>query len=166
MALRPDLVRVGPRRRTLARAAGTARLAAGAVALALAVAPGPARAADAAAPSFVPPYVLGEVAQRGSADQRQRAQRQLQRDRALLPGAEGGSRAPSSGLLPRGIYDAHHGTALPGTLVWKGPSARLPSDPQVGQAAKGQAATIDFWRTFAGLSLAVPGTVHYDLDYD
>src|SRR5689334_21527769 len=114
-----------------------ARLAAGAVALALTAASATARAGDPAAPAIVPPYVLNEIAKRGSTAQQQRAQRQLERDRALLPDAQGQVQAPSYALLPRGIYDAHHRTSLPGTLVWKGPPARLPGgDPQVGQAAK------------------------------
>jgi Zn-dependent metalloprotease len=130
---------------------------------------GTARAVDehgGAAPAFVPPYVFEQIARNGTPEQRQDALRQLRQDRALLPGGEGQPAPAPRALLPRGIYNAGGGTALPGRLVWGGPPSPLPADPQVRQAAAGQGATIDFWKWAINRNLAVPATVHYDLRYN
>jgi Zn-dependent metalloprotease len=129
---------------------------------------GAARAAGehGTAPTFVPPYVLKQIARNGTPEQRQDALRQLRHDRALLPGAEGRLAPAPRALLPRAIYSAGGGTALPGLLVWRGPPNPLPADPQVRQAAAGQGATIDFWRWAIGRSLPVPATVHFGVRYN
>src|SRR4051812_27370330 len=136
------------------------KLALAAVAALTRAAPAAARAAAPAAPTFVPRYMLEEIAKRGNPDQRQRALRQLQRDQAAPSAAEGGPASPQAALLPRGIYDARHTYTLPGVIAWRGPPAALPSDPEVRQGATGQAAVIRFWQFFGPVTLAVPETVH------
>lgn len=117
--------------------------------------------------SFLPPYVTESIARNGDAAQRAQAQRQLLRDRALLPGAEGQLGAQlRAALLPRGVYTANNIAKLPGTLVWRGPPAPLPADKRVKEAAAGQAATISYFKFAYGKTVAVPGTVHFDYRYN
>ncbi len=144
------------------------RFATLAAAIGLTVSAGAATAGEGGArTSFLPPYVTESIAKHGDAAQRVQAQRQLLRDRALLPGAEGQLGAgPAATLLPRGIYTANNLTRLPGTLVWRGPPAPLPADKRVREAAAGQAATIAYFKFAYGKKVAVPGTVHYDYQYN
>lgn len=144
------------------------RFATLAAAIGLTVSAGAATAGEGGArTSFLPPYVTESIAKHGDAAQRMQAQRQLLRDRALLPGAEGQlSAAPAATLLPRGIYTANNLTRLPGTLVWRGPPAPLPKDKRVKEAAAGQAATIAYFQFAYGKKVAVPGTVRYDYHYN
>jgi Zn-dependent metalloprotease len=123
----------------------------------------PAAAEEEAAPAFLPPYVVEAIARNGTPAQRRQALRQLRDDLAFREGAEGrlAPPVPQAGLLPRAVYSALNRPLIPGVLVWAGPPAPLPVDPQVRQAAAGQAATIDFWRQVFGQTLAVPGTVRF-----
>jgi hypothetical protein len=125
----------------------------------------PAAEPLAASTSIIPPYIQEEIAKRGTTAQRERALRQLEHDRKLVPGAEGRPGAEAA-LLPRGVYDARSRTYLPGYLVWGGPPAAVPSDPRVQEAVAGQNATRGFWSAFAGLNLAMPATVHYGRRYN
>lgn len=115
---------------------------------------------------FLPPYLLDAIARNGTAEDRQRVERQRTLDRAFLPGGEGGPRVDRQALPPRAIYNAFTSTFLPGVLVWRGPGSPVPADPQVRAAISGQAAVIGFWQHAIGRTLPVPSTVHYGVGYD
>jgi Zn-dependent metalloprotease len=127
---------------------------------------------------IVPPHMLKKIAQNGSAKQRDIAMRtitvseQFRGQRHALAGLVGfGAAAATSAGKQRTIYDAGHGTTLPGTVArheGDGPS----SDPAVNEAYDGSGETYDLYmEVFArdsidGGGLPLDSTVHYQTGYD
>lgn len=128
--------------------------------------------------SIIPPYLLDEIARRGSGPRAERAAATLRIDRARRSERARGPRAalPPTGARTkdapqRTIADDHHTEALPGTTV------RREGDPATTDQAVNEAydGLGDTWRLFfqafrrsslddAGLPLL--GTVHYGEAYD
>ncbi|MFF0474453.1 M4 family metallopeptidase [Streptomyces sp. NPDC004284] len=124
--------------------------------------------------TVVPPHVLDKLAQEGN----EAARRTLEHDGALrtrrrVTGLRGlTASAPTDSEKPkRTIYDAGHGTTLPGRKVraeGDGPS----SDATVNRAHTGLGATFDLFRkvygrdSMDGAGLPLIGTVHYDEKYN
>lgn len=128
---------------------------------------------------IIPPYILKHLITNGTEPQRAKAEVTLRHVNSLRgnpgppkPSAEQAAIAKSGkkGLLRRNVYDAHHGTQLPGNKV-RAEGQAASGDPAVDEAYDALGATHDFfWRVYGrdsidNLGLALAGTVHYDKDY-
>jgi Zn-dependent metalloprotease len=130
---------------------------------------------------ILPPYILHEIAQNGTPQQRADALQTLSTDhtfRAIRADARVGAGArtrPSvlsaEGEKRRTIYDAHHTQNLPGDVV-RAEGASPTGDAAVDEAYDGLGATFDFyWDAYQRNSiddegLPLDGTVHFGQDYD
>ncbi|MET8976054.1 M4 family metallopeptidase [Streptomyces sp. NPDC004539] len=128
--------------------------------------------------TIIPPHVLDHVARHEDASVADRVARTLERDalqrtRRRITTVRPLAAAPTTGTgkPKRTIYDAGHGTDLPGTKVHSeddGPS----KDATVNRAHAGLGATFDLYLnaygrdSIDGSGLALDATVHYDRDYD
>src|SRR5437016_646454 len=89
---------------------------------------------------IVPPYILDRLAESGDAALRERARRtlvlseRLRGRRAALAGGPAGS-TPAA-MKQRTVYDARHGTNLPGALIRSEDGPPSP-DPVVEEAFEG-----------------------------
>ncbi len=125
---------------------------------------------------FVPPYVLREIARRGSPEQQAWAwhaleiSEQFRGERRAL-GSLAALAATPTGVKRRSVYDAAGGRALPGTLVRSEGDPRS-KDPAVNEAYDGAGATWDlFFEAYGRNSIDDRGmrldsTVHYGQRYD
>jgi Thermolysin metallopeptidase, alpha-helical domain/Thermolysin metallopeptidase, catalytic domain len=129
---------------------------------------------------ILPPHMLESIAESSDAKARKWAIRTLSADASLrtrrvaVQAAQGVMAAPPPSLIPhkqRLIYDAAHGSTLPGTV--KRTEAHGPvGDAEVDEAYDGLGATFDlYWNVYhrnsidnAGMNLV--GTVHYLTGYD
>ncbi|MFE1949378.1 M4 family metallopeptidase [Streptomyces sp. NPDC059524] len=131
--------------------------------------------------SIVPPHLLDKVARSSNATAAERARLTLERD-ALERGRRRDTVVARTAVVPRPvapedqkpnrtIYDAAHGTELPGTKV-RGESDEPGRDATVNRAFAGLGATFELYlRKYArwsidGNGLALDATVHYDQDYN
>jgi Zn-dependent metalloprotease len=128
----------------------------------------------------LPPHILREIAQRGTASQRQIALDTLGADHSIRSGrasfqllsnnAHKLIAAPSlGGEAQISIHDAHHRQTLPGRIV---ANPNESSDHEVTEAFKGLVGTYAlYWDVFKRNSiddhgLALIGSVHYGVKYD
>ncbi len=123
---------------------------------------------------IVPPHILRELAQRGSPAQRGWAlntlalTEQLRGRRAAIGSI---ALATPAGEKRRTVYDAQHGSALPGRRV-RGEGEKPCGDPAVDEAYEALGATYDlYWSAFRRKSvdnrgLRLDGSVHYGESYD
>ncbi len=124
---------------------------------------------------ILPPHILTELAKRGSDEQRALALNALahtehlrgQRDvLALL------SVGTPAGQKRRTIYDAQHGTLLPGKLARGEGGAKSKKDVDVNEAYDFSGAVYDFYKAVFGRNsvddrgLRLDSTVHYEVQYD
>jgi Zn-dependent metalloprotease len=126
---------------------------------------------------ILPPYILREIAQRGTSDQQAWAQKTLAVTAQLRGQREIASRMPATsfavgaGGKNRTVYDAHHTEGLPGTKV-RGEGDPPGSDVAVNEAYDGAGATYDLYSdiygrdSINGTGLPLDSTVHYDKNYD
>ncbi|MGN5562242.1 peptidase M4 family protein [Xanthomonas hortorum pv. gardneri] len=130
---------------------------------------------------ILPPYLLDHVARAAPEHARHCAQLsrhitaflRQQRARGLLARAEAlvADAAPATHAVQRRIYDAQHGTALPGTLV-RDEGAAATDDVAVTEAYDSLGATHDFFQTVYGhnsiddAGMPLIGSVHYERGYD
>ncbi|NEB80998.1 peptidase M4 family protein [Streptomyces sp. SID14478] len=132
--------------------------------------------------TIVPPHVLDKAAQSGDSAIAAKARKTLERDaferthrrittvvgaRSVAPpSADAGAQKPQ-----RTIYDARHGTDLPGRKV-RGEGDKPGKDATVNRAYAGLGATFELYlEKFArysidGSGLPLDATVHYDEDYN
>ncbi|MFF8030830.1 MULTISPECIES: M4 family metallopeptidase [unclassified Streptomyces] len=131
--------------------------------------------------TIVPPHVLDRLAQAGDPALAGPARRTLQRDayertrRRLTTVIGAAAAARPAGTGPgtphRTVYDARHGTELPGDTV-RGEGAPPGKDASVNRAYAGLGATFElFLEVYArdsidGDGLPLDATVHYDRDYN
>lgn len=141
----------------------------------------PGRISEACA--IVPPHVLLQVAERGTAEERETALRTLalcaaMREHRAMVGAElrlrAGAAAPAPPAAERvTVYDVRHGTdaALPGALV-RGQGDAPVADASVNQAWDGADRTYGFYRdvlgrdSIDGRGMEIVSSVHYGVDFD
>ncbi|MDC8639891.1 M4 family metallopeptidase [Xanthomonas hortorum] len=130
---------------------------------------------------ILPPYLLDHVVQAAPEHARHCAQLsrhitaflRQQRARGLLARAEAlvADAAPATHAVRRRIYDAQHGTALPGTLV-RDEGAAATDDVAVTEAYDSLGATHVFFQTvygrnsIDGAGMPLIGSVHYERGYD
>ncbi len=134
---------------------------------------------------IIPPYMLNEIAVRGSQAQRDMAIQTLRRTEQLrglrqaavsmpvvlsVPGGPAAA-APAAAAKNRTVYDAKNGSSLPGTL------ARQEGDPPtsdvaVNEAYDGSGDTFDLYNdiyqrnSIDGNGMPLVSTVHYEVGYD
>lgn len=125
--------------------------------------------------SIVPPHILRNIAERGDAQQRERAQLTLEQsahtrgERQAL--ALGAALVVSAGEKRRTIYDARHKRSLPGRLV-RGEGDPATHDAAVNEAYDGSGKTYDFFskvcgrKSIDGRGMRLDSTVHYGVDFD
>lgn len=127
--------------------------------------------------SIVPPYLLEHLAEHGS-ERIRRCARRSQLETARLRGqrdllAQLGAVAVTTptGGKTRTVYDAKHGTKLPGQQVRAEGEARS-KDRSVNEAYDYAGATYDFFRTIFSRNsiddrgMRLDASVHYSTDYD
>jgi Zn-dependent metalloprotease len=128
---------------------------------------------------IVPPYVISAIGE--SSPDSGSLTGQLERDEVIRrrrasspipPSTDADAAAPGeTPAVKRTIYDAGHGTDLPGTEV-RAEGSPAGADVAVNEAYDGLGATFQFyWDVFSRNSiddkgLPLLGTVHYDQDYD
>lgn len=130
--------------------------------------------------TIIPPHVLDQLAQHESADVADRVRRTMEHDAAqrtrrrvtaLRATATAAAPAAGTGKPDRTIYDAQHGTTLPGTEV-RAEGADPVQDATVNRAYAGLGATFDLYlQVYArdsidGAGLPLNASVHYDQNYD
>jgi Zn-dependent metalloprotease len=124
---------------------------------------------------FLPPHMLRALAERGDADERDRAHASLEIS-AQFRGERLGAQVAAFAAVPAGerrrtIYDARHGRDLPGKLV-RGEGGRAVGDPAVDEAYEGAGRTYDFYRrvfgrnSVDGRGLRLDATVHFGQRFD
>ncbi|MEU4196498.1 M4 family metallopeptidase [Kribbella sp. NPDC026611] len=122
--------------------------------------------------SIIPPYLLEQL-ERSVDDPNLRARFRLslQHDAVLRSRpAAGLGRASAEGGLRREVYDAEHGTDLPGTLV-RSEGEDAVQDQSANQAYDGTGATWTMYHdcfgrdSIDGAGLILTSTVHYDRGY-
>ena len=126
---------------------------------------------------IVPPHMLREILQRGSANQRQWATRalsaseQIRSYRQVLAEVTELAAPVQVPEEQRQIYDAEHNTNLPGNLV-RSEGEPSTGDESVDEAYDGSGATYDLYKevygrnSIDGQGLRLDSTVHYDEGYD
>jgi Zn-dependent metalloprotease len=127
---------------------------------------------------ILPPHVLKEIAQRGSASQRDKAiqtvtmSEQMRGRRSAM--AEMTAFAAVGGISAgkqRSVYDAKEGSSLPGTLV-RAEGAPPVTDVAVNEAYDGSGVTYDLYSaiynrdSIDGNGMKLDSTVHYQKSYD
>jgi Zn-dependent metalloprotease len=131
--------------------------------------------------TIIPPHVLDHLAQAGDPVLAGPARRTLQRDalertRRRLTTVVGAAAVATpagaeAGKPHRTVYDAEHGTELPGRKV-RGEGDEPGRDATVNRAYAGLGATFElFWQAFSrdsidGHGLPLDATVHYDREYN
>jgi Zn-dependent metalloprotease len=131
--------------------------------------------------SIVPPHVLDRLARHGDPALARPARRTLERDAlertrrrlTTVVGAAAVAARPDAedGKPHRTVYDAGHGTELPGRKV-RGEGDEPTADATVNRAHAGLGATFDLYLkaygrdSIDGSGLPLDATVHYDEDYN
>jgi Zn-dependent metalloprotease len=120
---------------------------------------------------IVPPAMLRKLAAEAAEPERQQLLRQLERS-PFTRGARAAAGVAPPGLLVaagerrRTVYDAHHGTRLPGKLV-RGETAKPVADAAVNDAYGGAGTTYDFYHdvlgrnSIDGRGMRIDSSVHY-----
>ncbi len=130
---------------------------------------------------ILPPHVFDQIVQNGSSQQRDLAMQTIavsgairqQRNVARLGSARRGSleMAVADGNKVRTVYDAKHGSTLPGVKV-RGEGDPPSADVAVNEAYDGSGATFDLYYTIFGRNsidnngLKLNSSVHYQVGYD
>ena len=127
--------------------------------------------------SIVPPYILQEIAQRGTESQRDLAFQTLNVSAQIRGRREVVGRIFSNFVLAptgekrRTVYDAKRRTRLPGTRV-RSEGAPPSQDVAVNEAYDGSGATYDLYfevfgrNSIDGNGMRLDSTVHYSRNYD
>lgn len=125
---------------------------------------------------IVPPHILREIAQNGSANQQAWALRTLTISEQVRGQRQTISAVAALGITPAGqmrraVYNAQHGDQLPGTLV-REEGQEPTGDAAVDEAYDGAGATYDLYQQAFGrnsiddLGMRLDSTVHYLEGYD
>lgn len=127
---------------------------------------------------ILPPYMLDQIAQNGTPEQRQKAEltatltaqfRASRLEMAARPSVV--PRAPAAAMRQRSVYTANFGSSLPGQLV-RAEGAPPSGDAAVDEAYDGSGATYDlYWDVYQrnsidGSGMRLDSTVHYQQGYD
>ena len=125
---------------------------------------------------FIPSSVLRKLAEQAAPAERKLLLDQIERS-AYIRGQRSATGLAAPGLLVaagekrRTVYDANHGTKLPGKLV-RGETDAASKDPAVNQAFDGAGITYDFYEqvlkrnSIDGAGMRIDSSVHYDKKYN
>lgn len=132
--------------------------------------------------SIIPPHILKAIAERGTPEQREAAQRQLvmserlrfAREVLTLRKIQGlrGLVAPLPGSSPRSVYDLQHGETIPGGELIRKEGGPPTNDVQEREAYDGAGETLALYRDhfhregIDGNGMAVASYIHYGDRYD
>lgn len=126
---------------------------------------------------ILPPYILKEIAQQGTEAQREKAAQtlevgaRLQAQRSLLADVPSMITTPAVTAKQRNVYDAGHGSSLPGNLV-RSEGDPPSGDPAVDEAYDGSGATYDLYKdvyerdSIDDHGMRLDSTVHYQQGFD
>lgn len=126
---------------------------------------------------ILPPHMLQQIADQGTTQQRDKALQTIDTTAKLRGQRQAFSEVPSmapGAVAPakqRMVYDAEHGSSLPGRLV-RSEGQPASGDPAVDEAYDGSGATYDlYWDAYQrnsidGNGLRLDSTVHYQTGYD
>lgn len=126
---------------------------------------------------IIPPHMLREIVQRGSAGQRSMAIRTLRTSaqfsgqRMVAADIHAMQAPPPQPGKNRTVYDAQTGSSLPGVLV-RSEGDPASSDPAVNEAYDGAGSTYDlYWNVYQrnsidGIGMPINSTIHYQKGYD
>ncbi len=126
---------------------------------------------------IIPPHMLREIVQRGTAAQRSMAMRTLRTtaqfsgQRAVAAEMHAMQAPPPQPGKNRSVYDAQTGSSLPGVLV-RSEGGPATADPAVNEAYDGAGYTYDlYWDVYQrnsidGIGMPLNSTVHYQKGYD
>ncbi|MFJ3903527.1 M4 family metallopeptidase [Streptomyces sp. NPDC090025] len=127
--------------------------------------------------AIVPPHILKRLAESdnpafaAAAARTIAVDQELRTARAAAPGAEAGPDSPAPGKPHRTVYDARHGTELPGVRVREEGGAAI-DDNTANRAYAGLGATFDFFLkaygrdSIDGAGMPLLASVHFDEKYD
>jgi len=124
----------------------------------------------------IPPHILRSIAERGDAEERERAHATLEqsaqiRGARIAVGEIVGLLALPPGEKRRTVYDAHHREELPGTRV-RGEGEAASGDVAVDEAFDGAGRTYDFYLSVLGRNsvdgrgMRLDSSVHYGVQFD
>lgn len=125
---------------------------------------------------IVPPHMLRNIAENGTARQKETAFQglniaaQLRGQRTVISPVAFAA-ATSTGTKRRTIYDAGHNTKLPGKLV-RGEGDPKSKDAEINEAYDGSGKTYDFYlkvlqrNSIDGKGMRLDSTVHYSRNFD
>ncbi len=125
---------------------------------------------------ILPPHMLREIAERGSDEQREMALKTNTITTQMRGRRASARTTPHVATMSimhkqRSVYDAKHGSSLPGTLV-RGEGDPPVSDVAVNEAYDGAGGTYDLYNevysrnSIDGNGLPIDSTVHYQKGYD
>jgi Zn-dependent metalloprotease len=127
---------------------------------------------------ILPPHILRAIADRGTAEQQAKANQTLlltarfrEQRQVAMASVEVAARTAQAGNKDRNVYDAQHGSTLPGTLVRKEGDPPV-SDVAVNEAYDGAGATYDLYldtyqrNSIDGNGMPINSSVHYQVGYD
>ncbi len=126
---------------------------------------------------FLPPYMLRQIAQNGTPEQRERAGRtllataQFRAQRAVLTELPALAKRTLAAGKQRQVYSADYGSSLPGRLA-RGEGNPPAGDAAIDEAYDGSGATYDLYsdayqrNSIDGNGLRLDSTVHYQRGYD
>src|SRR5437588_723622 len=125
---------------------------------------------------IIPPHILRNIAENGTARQKEMAfhglnlAAQLRGQRSVISPVAFAA-ATSTGTKRRTIYDAGHNTQLPGKLV-RGEGDPKSKDTEINEAYDGSGKTYDFYlkvferNSIDSKGLRLDSTVHYSRKFD
>jgi len=127
---------------------------------------------------ILPPHILRAIADRGTTEQQAKANQTMQltarfreQRQVAMASVATAARAALAGNKDRNVYDAQHGSTLPGSLVRKEGDAPV-SDPAVNEAYDGAGSTYDLYldayqrNSIDDKGMAINSSVHYQVGYD
>ncbi len=126
---------------------------------------------------IIPPHMLREIAERGTPAQRAQALQnfsvsaQIRGQRTELTGMPSVAQTQAAAGKERIVYDAQHGTTLPGAKV-RGEGDPPVTDVAVNEAYDGSGSTYDLFKdvygrnSIDGQGMRLDSTVHYSTSFD
>jgi len=125
--------------------------------------------------SFIPPYILSRIAERGDEEQREHARVAMEtaaqmRGQRLAIGEMLATAGVAPGEKRRTVYDAHNKRALPGALV-RGEGSPASKDTAVNEAYDGAGNTYEFYsrvvdrNSIDGRGMRLDSSVHFGSKY-
>jgi Zn-dependent metalloprotease len=127
---------------------------------------------------ILPPHILRAIVDRGTAEQQAKANQTLlltarfrEQRQVALANLDMAARTAQAANKDRNVYDAQHGSTLPGSLIRKEGDPPV-ADVAVNEAYDGAGATYDLYldtyqrNSIDDKGMAINSSVHYQVGYD